>query len=112
MDSNLTLGHVHRHAPSRSGQGVEAALIDIAQDVLLRQLHEVGVLDALAFKGGTALRKLYAGTAGRFSTDLDFSVRDADEDGDAILEILVEAIADAAWGRSALVSVSGGASPT
>lgn len=32
------------------------------------------MLDELAFKGGTALRKLYAGNQGRFSLDLDFSV--------------------------------------
>jgi hypothetical protein len=30
-------------------------------------LHEQGLLDDLVFKGGTALRKLYAGNQGRFS---------------------------------------------
>jgi predicted nucleotidyltransferase component of viral defense system len=57
-----------------STQGFEAALVDIAQDLLLRHLHDIGLLGELAFKGGTALRKLYAGAAGRFSLDLDFSV--------------------------------------
>ena len=89
---NLTIGHVLRHAPSRGGQGLEAALIDIAQDLLLRDLCASGVVDDLAFKGGTALRKLYAGPAGRFSTDLDFSVRSADEDMSSVVELLVEAI--------------------
>ncbi len=67
-------------------------MIDIAQDLLLRDLDESGVIDHLAFKGGTALRKLYAGSAGRFSTDLDFSVRSAGEDMGAVVELLVEAI--------------------
>ncbi len=49
-DVNLTIGHVLRHAPSRGGQGLEAALIDIAQvalcdgrdrTLLLRLLHEL-----------------------------------------------------------------------
>lgn len=40
----------------------------------MRELHESGALDPLVFKGGTALRKLYAGNQGRFSLDLDFSL--------------------------------------
>jgi predicted nucleotidyltransferase component of viral defense system len=70
---NITRGRVVQHAPA-STQGFEAALVDIAQDLLLRHLHDIGLLGELAFKGGTALRKLYAGAAGRFSLDLDFSV--------------------------------------
>ena len=54
-------------------------MIDIAQDLLLAHLHAQGMFEHLVFKGGTALRKLYAGNAGRFSTDLDFSVRDPDD---------------------------------
>lgn len=42
--------------------GRDAAVIDIAQDLLLRELHLRGTLDRLVFKGGTSLRKLYAGT--------------------------------------------------
>lgn len=56
-----TRAHVLRHAPAR-GQGLDAALVDIAQDLLLRHLHDSGLLDELVFKGGTALRKLYAGS--------------------------------------------------
>lgn len=86
----LTLGHIARHTPRGAGsQGREAAIIDIAQDLLLRDLHGRGVLDALAFKGGTALRKLYAGAAGRFSLDLDFSTMAVGEDPqDAILDLI------------------------
>jgi predicted nucleotidyltransferase component of viral defense system len=66
----ITVGHVARHTPPGAGaQGRDAAIIDIAEDLLLRHLHLAGTLKPLAFKGGTALRKLYAGNAGRFSLD-------------------------------------------
>jgi predicted nucleotidyltransferase component of viral defense system len=88
----LTQGHVLRHAPAQSPQGRDAAVVDIAQDLLLRHLSERGVLALLAFKGGTALRKVYAGAAGRFSTDLDFSVAAVDDDPDAVIGMLVDEI--------------------
>jgi hypothetical protein len=62
----LTVGWIGRHTPKGAGAGGrEAAILDISQDLLLRELHDSGALDALAFKGGTALRKLYAGNQGR-----------------------------------------------
>jgi predicted nucleotidyltransferase component of viral defense system len=86
---NITAGHVARHTPRSAGaQGRDAALVDIAQDLLLRDLHQQGLLDDLVFKGGTALRKLYAGNQGRFSLDLDFSVAAIGIDPDDILELL------------------------
>jgi len=88
----VTRGYVLRHAPARSPQGQEAALIDIAQDLLLRELSDAGVLDMLVFKGGTALRKVYAGAGGRFSTDLDFSVARLSDDPIAVKDLVVEAI--------------------
>jgi Nucleotidyl transferase AbiEii toxin, Type IV TA system len=82
----LTVGWVGRHTPPGAGvDGRDAAVIDIAQDLLLRELHRRGVLDALAFKGGTSLRKLYAGNQGRFSLDLDFSVASPAHDPDTVL---------------------------
>ncbi|MBN4047372.1 nucleotidyl transferase AbiEii/AbiGii toxin family protein [Acidimicrobiaceae bacterium AH-315-P05] len=91
-DVQLTKGYVLRHAPAQGGPGWEAALIDIAQDLLLRHLAEVDVLNLFAFKGGTALRKFFAGAAGRFSTDLDFSVANVDDDARSALDLLVEHI--------------------
>lgn len=87
---NLTSGHIVRHAPGRAAQGLEGALLDVGQDLLLRDLAEAGVLDLLVFKGGTALRKLYAGNEGRFSVDLDFSVADLDTDAKSALDLFVE----------------------
>lgn len=98
MDPDLTIGRVLRHAPTSQQQGVEAALIDIAQDLLLRHLHQEGILDELAFKGGTALRKLYAGQDGRFSTDLDFAVRAVGQDELGVIDLLKETIAETAVG--------------
>ena len=83
----ITPGWLARHTPQGPG-GRQAALIDIAQDLLLTRLHQRGVFDYLVFKGGTALRKLYAGNAGRFSTDLDFSVRTPADSPETVAELL------------------------
>ena len=73
MTHRLTEGHIVRHYQGVKG-GRDAALLDIAQDFALHHLHELGLFERdLVFKGGTALRKFRAGSAGRFSTDLDFS---------------------------------------
>jgi predicted nucleotidyltransferase component of viral defense system len=88
----LTVGWVARHTPKGAGAGGrEAAVLDIAQDLLLRELQETSVLDALVFKGGTALRKLYAGNEGRFSLDLDFSLS-VPADPETVVLDLVSAI--------------------
>jgi len=74
---NLTEGHIVRHIPAGSGApGREAAIIDIAQDLLLSYLEDKGLMDHVSLKGGTAIRKFYAGKEGRFSLDLDFSIDD------------------------------------
>lgn len=90
---NITLGHIARHTPQGAGaQGREAAIIDVAQDLILRRLHEDGALENLAFKGGTALRKLYAGSVGRFSLDMDFSVAQIESDPDETMMNVIAAI--------------------
>ena len=89
----LTVGHIARHTPHGAGaQGRDAAIVDIAQDLLLRHLQGTNGLNALAFKGGTALRKLYAGNAGRFSLDLDFSSTEIGAHPDDALTGLIAAI--------------------
>jgi len=93
MILNIQPGHIARHTPHGAGsQGRDAAIIDIAQDLLLRHLHEANVLNNLVFKGGTAIRKLYAGNSGRFSLDLDFSIATIDESIDDILIELIDCI--------------------
>lgn len=78
MTHKLTDGHLARHYQGVKG-GRDAALLDIAQDFALSHLHRQGLFARnLVFKGGTALRKFRAGSAGRFSTDLDFSAPEED----------------------------------
>lgn len=73
----LSEGHIARHIPPGSGApGREAAIIDIAQDFLLSYLEDCGKMAKVSLKGGTAIRKFYAGREGRFSLDLDFSIDD------------------------------------
>lgn len=56
----------------------------------LETLHRAGFGDKLAFKGGTCLRKTLFGEDGRFSEDLDFTLRaghDRDDVGQEVLEL-------------------------
>jgi predicted nucleotidyltransferase component of viral defense system len=88
----LTIGHLMRHSPSNGIAGLEAAVIDVAQDFLLAHLVDIGVLDNLAIKGGTSLRKFYAGNAGRFSTDLDFSIIEPHASIETVTDSLLSSI--------------------
>lgn len=84
-DISIQPGHIARHTPRNAGaQGREAAVVDIAQDLLLRHLHDEGILEDVAIKGGTAIRKLYAGNEGRFSLDLDFAVAEVGRSRDDV----------------------------
>ena len=93
IQSQIQPGHIARHTPQGAGsQGRGAAIIDVAQDLLLRYLSQIGLADRLVFKGGTSLRKFYAGSAGRFSTDLDFGVADINDDPDEVISMFVDAV--------------------
>lgn len=63
---------------------------DVVLTYALRSLVDDGMMEHLAFKGGTCLRKTIFGTAGRFSEDLDFTL-DSDLEQDDVLVQLVEA---------------------
>ncbi len=66
----------------------DAALLDVVQDYALKFLHDQGIFDLGAvLKGGTSLRKLRAGNAGRFSTDLDFATPEV-ETGEFLLDTI------------------------
>ena len=86
----ITQGYLSRHFQGRSGMA-DAALLDVAQDYALKYLHDQGVFDlGVVLKGGTSLRKLRAGNAGRFSTDLDFAAPEVDT-AELLLDTLDEA---------------------
>lgn len=57
---------------------VDYVEIDVILTYLLQRMSEAGLMDHLVFKGGTMLRKMIFGQAGRLSTDLDFVVRSID----------------------------------
>jgi predicted nucleotidyltransferase component of viral defense system len=83
----ITQGYLSRHFQGRRGMA-DAALLDVAQDYALKVLSDQGLFELGAvLKGGTSLRKLRAGNAGRFSTDLDFAAPDV-ETGELILDTL------------------------
>lgn len=97
----ITEGYLVRHYQGRSG-GRGPALIDIAQDHLLYHLSENGVFElGVALKGGTSIRKLRAGSAGRFSTDLDFAGLE-----DSSAELLIDVVDGARVGPFAFASES------
>ncbi len=56
-----------------AGVDLDIAEREIALTYVLCILSDQGLLDQLAFKGGTALRKIHLGATGRFSLDLDFT---------------------------------------
>jgi len=86
-------GHIARHTPQGAGsQGRGAAIIDVAQDLLLKYFTEIGLVEKLVFKGGTSLRKFYAGNAGRFSLDLDFGIANIYDNPDDVISDLVVSV--------------------
>ena len=62
---------------------------DVVLTYALRALLDAGVMDHLAFKGGSCLRKIVFGSTGRFSEDLDFTL-DSNDPEDDVLERIVE----------------------
>ena len=63
---------------------------DVVLTYALHALTQDRVMEHLAFKGGTCLRKHVFGAAGRFSEDLDFTL-DSSEPEDDVLVRVVEA---------------------
>ncbi len=73
--------------------GIKDKLIAEREVVLtyaLDALRASGVVNRLAFKGGTALRKLIFGSSGRFSMDLDFTLCAEDTAKDETLEQVLD----------------------
>jgi predicted nucleotidyltransferase component of viral defense system len=67
-----------------AGVDLDIAEREIVLTYVLRVLSDGNLLGRLAFKGGTAIRKLYLGGTGRFSLDLDFTAV-----GDVVPDTLV-----------------------
>ncbi|WP_374312876.1 nucleotidyl transferase AbiEii/AbiGii toxin family protein [Dongia sp.] len=78
MITETNLRKLPGHTGARSFENVAT---DVLLTYLLQLFEERGIAKYLAFKGGTMLRKMVFGPAGRLSTDLDFTaLPDVDRD--------------------------------
>lgn len=57
-----------------SGVELDIAEREVVLTYVMKVLSDAGILSHLAFKGGTAIRKIFLGNQGRFSLDLDFTM--------------------------------------
>jgi predicted nucleotidyltransferase component of viral defense system len=84
----LTQAQVQRYAVESGLRDIMIAEKEVVLTFLLQLLSERGILNRLAFKGGTCLRKMFVGSQGRFSTDLDFTGIEEHDHQDMILEMM------------------------
>lgn len=68
IEKNLAQWYATDH-----GVDLDVAEREVVLTYVLKVLSDAGILQHLAFKGGTAIRKLYVSGPGRFSLDLDFT---------------------------------------
>jgi predicted nucleotidyltransferase component of viral defense system len=84
----LTRPQVQRYTGESGLRDIMIAEKEVVLTFLLQLLSERGLLDRLAFKGGTCLRKMFLGGQGRFSTDLDFTGLEERDHEDVILDMM------------------------
>jgi uncharacterized protein len=84
----LTLPEVRRYSVQSGLRDMMIAEKEVVLTFLLQLLSERGILDRMAFKGGTCLRKMFIGSHGRFSTDLDFTGLEEHDHEDVILAMM------------------------
>ncbi len=84
----LTRPQVQRYSAESGLRDITIAENEIVLTYLLQLMAERGILDKLAFKGGTCLRKMFIGSGGRFSTDLDFTRIEEHDHEDLILDMM------------------------
>jgi predicted nucleotidyltransferase component of viral defense system len=84
----LTQPQVQRYGVESGLRDIMIAEKEVVLTFLLQLLSARGILNRLAFKGGTCLRKMLVGSQGRFSTDLDFTGIEEHDHEDVILEMM------------------------
>jgi predicted nucleotidyltransferase component of viral defense system len=84
----ITTSELRRIATRSGARSIRNVEIDIILTHLLQLFHERGLLEHLAFKGGTMLRKTVFGPRGRLSTDLDFTLYSQVPRDDIMLALL------------------------
>lgn len=71
----LTANELRKVAARSGARDIGNVEIDVILTYLLQLFTEAGIMEHVAFKGGTMLRKMVFGPRGRLSTDLDFTCR-------------------------------------
>ena len=84
----LSLPQTQRYSAESGLRDIRIAEKEVVLTFLLQLLGERGILDRLAFKGGTCLRKMVIGSQGRFSTDLDFTSLEEHDHETVILDMM------------------------
>ena len=84
----LTQPQVQRYSTESGIRDIMIAEKEVVLTFLLQLLSERGILGKLAFKGGTCLRKMFVGSQGRFSTDLDFTGIEEHDHEEIILDMM------------------------
>src|SRR6202453_29187 len=84
----LTQAQVQRDSNESGLRDIMIAEKEVVLTFLLQLLSERGILNKVAFKGGTCLRKMYIGSQGRFSTDLDFTGIEEHDHEEVILDMM------------------------
>lgn len=84
----LTRPQVQRYSTESGLRDIMIAEKEVVLTFLLQLLSERGILQRLAFKGGTCLRKIFVGSQGRFSTDLDFTGIEEHDHEEIILDMM------------------------
>src|SRR5277367_3822832 len=89
----LTANDLRKVAARSGARDIGNVEIDVILTHLLQLFMDKGLMEHLAFKGGTMLRKMIFGPRGRLSTDLDFTKR-SDIDLDDLTLMMLEALAE------------------
>lgn len=95
----LTTEQIRRIAAQSGARDIEKVETDIILTHLLELFHEKKITDRVAFKGGTMLRKMIFGPRGRYSTDLDFTMRTG-ANHDQVMEMILDALGEPYQGLS------------
>jgi predicted nucleotidyltransferase component of viral defense system len=89
----LTTEQIRKIAQLSGARDIEKVETDIILTFLLQLFHEKGITEHVFFKGGTMLRKMIFGPRGRYSTDLDFTLRSEFTD-EQVMEVILDAMAE------------------
>jgi predicted nucleotidyltransferase component of viral defense system len=84
----LTQAQVQRYSMESGLRDIMIAEKEVVLTFLLQLLSQRGLLNRMAFKGGTCLRKMFIGSNGRFSTDLDFTGLAEHDHEDVVLDMM------------------------